>query len=65
MTTTTLNQLGPVLVSELPPTPSQPSLWTRLKNELALRLAERRFEYALHAATPAEQSDLMAAARRA
>ena len=64
MSTTTLDQLGPVLVSELPPATAAPSLWAQLMARLTARLAERGFERALRQAQPGEVSDLLAAARR-
>ena len=65
MTTFTFEQLGPVLVSDLPPVgPSRPALFSRLRSAISLRLAERRFEAALRHAAPGEHSDLLAAARR-
>jgi hypothetical protein len=64
MSTTTLEQLGPVLASELPPAPVVTTLWNRVRKTVQERVWERRFERALRTATHAEQSDLLAAARR-
>lgn len=64
MTVSTLDQLGPVLASDLPPAPSVPGPLTRLRHAFTARRAARRFERALMAASPSEQSDLIAAARR-
>lgn len=63
MSTTTFD-LGPVLVSDLPPVAPSPTLWQRLRGTLHARLEERRFERALRAASHAEHADLLAAARR-
>jgi hypothetical protein len=64
MSTSTF-ELGPVLVSDLPPVgPLRPGLLARLAGNVRLRLQERRFEQALRAAAPGEHSDLLAAARR-
>jgi hypothetical protein len=41
-----------------------PGLLARLRSYAQQRVAERRFEVALRAAAPGEQSDLLAAARR-
>jgi hypothetical protein len=55
----------PVLVSELPPVRTlRPSLRDRVRDRLAQRRLERDFEDALRAAGPAQQSDLIALARR-
>ena len=57
--------LEPFLVSDLPPVgPVRPGLLARLRTHLGQRVAEHRFEVALRSATPHEQSDLLAAARR-
>lgn len=64
MSTTTFEQLGPVLASELPPVPAVPGLWQRVRTAVEVRLWERRFEHALRAASPGEHSDLLAASRR-
>ena len=64
MSTTTFDQLGPVLVSELPPVAAAPTFWARVRTRTVARLAERRFERALRQAQPGEVSDLLAAARR-
>lgn len=65
MSTYTLEQLGPVLVSDLPPVgPIRPGLLGRLRAALAHRLEEYSFERALRAAGPGEHSDLIAAHRR-
>jgi hypothetical protein len=64
MSTTTFDQLGPVLVSELPPVAPVPTLWARVRTFVEARVAEARFERALRLASPAEHTDLLAAARR-
>ena len=65
MSTYTFDQLGPVLVSELPPAgPLRPGLVARLRSRARRRVEERRFELALRIAAPAERSDLVAVARR-
>ena len=64
MSTTTLEQLGPVLVSELPPAAHVPTAWERLRTVVVARVAARRFEKALRFASPGEHSDLLAASRR-
>lgn len=65
MSTYAFEQLGPVLVSDLPPVgPSRPSLLGRLRTALARRLEEYSFERALRTAGPGEHSDLIAAHRR-
>jgi hypothetical protein len=57
--------LEPFLVSDLPPVgPLRPGLLARLRSHARQRVAEHRFETALRGATPHEQSDLLAAARR-
>lgn len=57
--------LGPVLVSELPPAPpARPSFWSRLRDELLARRDTRSFERAVQYAGPAEYGDLLAARRR-
>jgi hypothetical protein len=61
----TTYSFGPLLVSELPPVgPLTPGPLARLRTHLRQRVAEHRFEVALRSATPHEQSDLLAAARR-
>jgi hypothetical protein len=60
----TFEQLGPVLVSELPPVPPVPTYWARVRTTFAARVAERRFERALRVASPGEHTDLLAVARR-
>jgi hypothetical protein len=65
MSTYSFEQLGPVLVSELPPVgPSRPGLISRWCSAARQRADEVRFERALRVATPGEHSDLVAAARR-
>ncbi len=65
MSTYTLDSLGPVLVSDLPPVgPLRPGLFRRLAIALRHRIEQTRFEAALRLAGPGEHSDLMAAARR-
>jgi hypothetical protein len=64
MTSATIEPLGPVLVSELPPVTMPPSLLSRVRAAIAIRVQERRFEAALRYAAPGEHSDLLAAARR-
>ena len=64
MSTTTIDQLGPVLASELPPVQAVPTLWMRVRSTVQARVWERRFEHALRSASPTEQSDLIAASRR-
>lgn len=59
MTTLTLTELSPFLVSELPPA----APWQGKPSRLAARRAARRFERALRAATAQERSDLLAQAR--
>jgi hypothetical protein len=61
---TTSFELGPVLVSDLPPVPARPHPLSALRRRVATRWEERRFERALRQAGPAEQSDLLALARR-
>lgn len=66
MSTYSFEQLGPVLVSELPPVGAlRQGLVARLRSRVHDRVEERRFELALRSAAPAEHSDLLAAARRA
>ena len=63
--TTSSFELGPVLVSELPPAgPARPGVLSRWCSAARRHADERRFERALRSATPHEQSDLIAAARR-
>jgi hypothetical protein len=64
MSTTTLDQLGPVLASELPPVTPQLTLVQRIRTALQVRVWERRFERALRHASHSEAGDLLAAARR-
>jgi len=68
MSVTTLEQLGPVLASELPPAPPVPSYLhtfrTSVRERVSSRLAERRFERALMRASTSERQDLVAASRR-
>ena len=64
MSTTTLEQVGPVLVSELPPAAYQPSLLERVRAGFRVRVWERRFERALRHASHSEAGDLLAIARR-
>lgn len=65
MSTYTFEQLGPVLVSDLPPLgPVRPGRFGRLRTALARRLGEYSFERALRTAGPGEHSDLIAAQRR-
>ena len=68
MSVTTLEQLGPVLASELPPVPPVLSplhrFRTTVSERVSSRLAERRFERALRQATGSELVDLVAASRR-
>jgi hypothetical protein len=64
MSTTTLEQVGPVLVSDLPPAAYQPTLVERLRAAFQVRVWERRFERALRHASHSEAGDLLAAARR-
>lgn len=65
MTTTTFDVLDPVLASDLPPVGAHsPSLFSRLRDELARRRVERSFERALREADPAQAGDLLALARR-
>ena len=64
MSTTTLDQLGPVLASELPPVPTWLTLAERVRAAVRVRLWERRFERALRHASHSEAGDLLAAARR-
>lgn len=56
---------GPVLVSELPPVGAlRPTLWARLRGDLAARRDARLFERAIRFATPSEYGDLLAMRRR-
>jgi hypothetical protein len=65
MTTTTINSLGPVLVSELPPAGEQRhGIVARLRADLGRRRVERAFERALREADPGMASDLYALNRR-
>lgn len=65
MSTYSFEQLGPVLVSELPPVgPRPPGLVARLRSQARHRLEERTFELALRSAVPAEHTDLIAVSRR-
>jgi hypothetical protein len=65
MSTSTFEQLGPVLVSELPPVRTvRLTLAARVRETVTSRLHERAFERALRSAGPAEQSDLLALSRR-
>jgi hypothetical protein len=65
MSTHTFEQLGPVLVSELPPVRAvRLTLAARVRDALSDRLQERAFERALHSAGHAESSDLIALSRR-
>lgn len=57
MSTLTSQELYPLLVSELPPSPA------RLPSRLANRRALRRFEQALRHATGQEHTDLVAQVR--
>jgi len=66
MSTSTLEQLGPVLASDLPPVRAvrlNPAV--RVRQALTARLHERAFERALRSAGPAEHGDLLALSRRA
>ena len=65
MSTTTLEQIGPVLASDLPPVTLRPTVAQRVRAALQVRVAERRFERALRHASHSEAGDLLAAARRA
>lgn len=66
MSTSTIEQLGPVLVSDLPPVRAvRLNLAARVREALTARLQERAFERALRTAGPAEHGDLLALARRA
>ncbi|MCW2598270.1 MAG: hypothetical protein JWM02_99 [Frankiales bacterium] len=58
--------VAPVLVSELPASsiPARPSLWARLRADLAVRREARSFERAVRFAGPTEYGDLLAARRR-
>lgn len=59
--------IEPVLVSEIPAVavpPSRPSLWTRLREDLATRRDCRSFERAIRNADVNEAHDLFAARRR-
>jgi hypothetical protein len=58
--TTMTQALGPILVSELPPIPVQP---TRKPSRLATRRAIRTFEQALAIARGQELTDLLAQER--
>jgi hypothetical protein len=61
----TVADLGPVLVSELPPVGAQaPGLMARVKDELAARRSMRSFERAVRNAGHSEQHDLLALGRR-
>jgi hypothetical protein len=62
----TRDTLGPVLVSELPTSSvvARPSLFTRLRANLAGRREVRSFERAVRAASPSEHGDLLALRRR-
>ncbi len=58
--------LGPILVSELPPTlATRPSLFARLRADLTASRNGRSFERAVRSAGHNEQGDLLAARRRA
>lgn len=57
--------LGPVLVSDLPPAaPIRPSLASRLREELEARRDARQFERTLAMAGQSEAGDLLAIRRR-
>lgn len=65
MSTSTFEQLGPMLVSELPPVRAvRLTVATRVRESVTSRLHERAFERALRNAGPAEHSDLLALSRR-
>ena len=64
MSTSTIEQMRPLLVSELPPAAPSATVWTRLSALVVARVAERRFERALRHAGPGEHGDLLALARR-
>ena len=64
MSTTTFDQVGPVLVSDLPPVAPRPTLSERVRAAVRVRVWERRFERALRHASHSEAGDLLAAARR-
>lgn len=57
-------ELRPVLVSELPPSLARPGLLGSLRARVVRRMGERTFERALRGAGHAEQTDLLALARR-
>ena len=60
-----LLDLGPVLVSDLPPAaPLRPSLASRLREELEARRELRQFERSLALASTSEAGDLLAIRRR-
>lgn len=63
--TASFAELGPLLVSELPPAAAvSPSLWSRLRARLTARREARAFERAIRCASPNEHGDLLAARRR-
>lgn len=65
MSTFTVEQLGPFLVSELPPVRHLPlTLAARARHALTTRFQERAFERTLRHAGHAELGDLIAASRR-
>lgn len=70
MSTSTFEQLGPVLVSDLPPVRTvrltlSAKAAARVRRAVTARLAERAFERALRTAGPSEHGDLIAVSRRA
>lgn len=65
MSISTMEQMGPVLVSDLPPLRTVPSsLAARLIQAVRHRLQGRAFERALGSAGHNELSDLLAQSRR-
>ena len=64
MSTTTFDQVGPVLASDLPPVTPRPTVAQRVRAAVRERVWEQRFERALRHASHSEAGDLLAAARR-
>jgi hypothetical protein len=63
MSSTSL-ELGPVLVSELPPVPARPRLLQSVLAAITARREERAFERAVRELGHAQQSELLAMSRR-
>jgi hypothetical protein len=65
MSISTFEQLGPILVSDLPPVRAvRLTLAARVRDAVTSRLHERAFEHALRGAAPSEHGDLLALSRR-